>query len=207
MKNQPKIIIRYNRFLDPLCITYVKADPRYVDIEIPSKELVLQRVETYKEVWNMHGLQIVEELQSVLGLLFQRNIIDVHIVSVIQQEFSRPIVIKSRLSPDEFIMTLTHELIHRIQAENSNIVLPEITKKMFPNESSTTRNHVLVHAVLTYIYLEVLKKEKLLLENKNKSEKHNTTDYTRAWEIVEEIGYKDVISMFKKQYKKIRHHT
>ena len=53
---------------------------------------------------------------------------------------------------------------------------------------------MLVHAILKYIYLDVLKDKDRLEKNIQTSEKHSTDDYIRAWKIVSDCDYRKIIT-------------
>lgn len=199
----PKIRIKYNRFLDPIFIFYCKnnqelKDSGWNDWLLPEKEKVLERVKRYKEEWTKYEKKILEGICGLLDLNFERNIIDVHIVSGNPRQFSNPIIIKSGFNPDEFVDILTHELIHVLFQDNINIFPTKILDEMFLDESATSKNHILTHSVLKFIYLEILKDKSRLERNILNSKKHSSYDYTRAWEIVEEKGYRELIVDLKK---------
>lgn len=201
----PKIRIKYNRFLDPIFTFYCKNNPElkergWNDWIPPEKEKVLERVKNYKEEWAKYENVILSRMCEILGLDFKRNIIDVHIVSGNSRQFSNPIIIKSGFSPDEFVDVLTHELIHVLFQDNIDIFPTKILDEMFLNESKTTKNHIITHAVLKFIYLDILRDFSRLERNILNSKKHSSSDYARAWEIVEEKGYLELIEDLKKRY-------
>ncbi|MBU6431035.1 MAG: hypothetical protein KGJ58_00090 [Patescibacteria group bacterium] len=203
--NLPKIRIKYNRFLDPIFTFYCKNNPElkkqgWNDWIPPEKEKVLERVKNYNEEWIKYENKILSKICEILGLNFERNIIDVHIVSGNPRQFSNPIIIKSGFSPDEFVDVLTHELLHVLFQDNIDIFPIKILNEMFQDESKTTKNHIITHAVLKFLYLDILKDRERLERNILNSKKHNSSDYTRAWEIVEEKGYREVIDDLKKRY-------
>ena len=73
---------------------------------------------------------------------------------------------------------------------------------MFPEETSSVKSHVVVHSVLKYIYLDILRDKERLERNINNSKKHSTNDYIRAWEIVEKDGYIEIIKKFKSKIRR-----
>jgi len=144
-------------------------------------------------------VKILRGICNILKLDFYRNVIPVYIVGGNARNISDPLIIKEDYrSPADFVDTLTHELVHVLFTDNGNRVPVSIDEGMFPNEKHDTQVHVIVYAVLKYIYLEVLKDrgrfEKYVSITKSK-------DYVRAWEIVEERGYKELIKQFVKMYK------
>jgi hypothetical protein len=190
-----KIIIEYSKFLDPIFIGYIKSQEQWKDWNPPAFEEVLRNIELYKEEWSKKGGEILDALCKITTLTFRRDVIDVYIVSGNPRQFSNPIVIKGSFLPDEFVDVLTHELIHRL------FVLNSLPKKIIINEKCSTetdsvKNHILLHALLKYIYLDILSEPNRLTSNIERSKKHSTKDYVRAWEIVEKEGYKNLINEF-----------
>lgn len=196
--NLPKIRIKYNRFLDPVFKAYIKSNPKWKDWIEPTETEVKERVKKYKEEWAKYEKEILEGICNTLGLNFSQNIIDVHIVSGNDRQFSNPVVIKSGFKPDEFIESLSHELIHRLFSDNvQNVVVGKIFLEMFPDENELARNHIITHATLEFIYLDILKDKERLAKNIERSSKSSFPEYSRAWEIVEEKGYRELINDFK----------
>ena len=200
----PKIIIKYGKLLDPIFIFYCQNNPDlkargWNDWAPPTQEDVLKRIEDYKKEWSKYEAKILKGICAVLGLEFRRNAIDVYIVSGNPRQLSAPIVIKSSFGPGEFVDSLTHELIHTLFGDNGRIVPISIWDEMFPGETKSVKSHVVVHAVLKYIYLDILKDEKRLKRNVESSKKHDTNDYFRAWEIVEKEGYVEIIKKLKRK--------
>ena len=193
----PKIIIEYNRFLDPIFINYVQSSPRWKNWPIPSKETVLKKIRDYKKEWIKYEKKILYSLYSITGLNFNRDTIEVYIVSVNPRQFSNPIIIKSGFSPDEFVDVLTHELIHRLLVINK-IKKKTIIDNKYSNEPEIVKSHTIVHALLKYIYLDILKDKKRLEKNILRSKNHVTNEYMRAWEIVKKENYIKLIKKFKK---------
>ncbi|NNM83958.1 hypothetical protein HKL94_01960 [Candidatus Parcubacteria bacterium] len=206
-KKVPKIVIKYGKLLDPIFIFYCQNNPElktrgWNDWVPPPKEEMFKRVENYKKEWSRLEAKILRGICRVLDLSFKQNAIDVYIVSGNPRQLSDPIVIKGGFSSDEFVNSLAHELIHKLIQHNGEIIPISILDEMFLGETDTVRNHVVVHAVLKHIYLDVLKDEKRLERNVDSSKKHNTNDYSRAWEIVEKDGYMEIIKKFKSKIKR-----
>jgi hypothetical protein len=203
----PKIIIKYGKLLDPIFIFYCKNNldlkaRGWNDWMPPTQDDVFKKIEDYKKEWSKYEGKILKGICSVLNLKFKRSAIDVYIVSGNPRQLSSPIVIKSGFSPDEFVDSLTHELIHILFEDNGRKVPISIWDEMFSGETSSVKSHVVVHSVLKYIYLDVLKDEKRLERNVGSSKKHNTNDYLRAWEIVEKEGYIEIIKKFKSKIRR-----
>ncbi len=205
-KKLPRIIIKYSKLLDPIFIFYCKNNPDlkargWNDWIPPTQEEIMRRIKDYKKEWREHEKEILRGMCDILGLEFKRNTIDVYIVSGNPRQLSDPIVIKSGFRPDEFIDSLTHELIHKLFQDNAKKFPISILDEMFPGETSAVKNHVITHSVLKYIYLDILKDKSRLDRDIENSKKHRTNDYIRAWEIVEKEGYMKLIKELKSKLK------
>jgi hypothetical protein len=190
--------------LNPVFTAYVTSEPRWKDVAVPTEDEVKERITRYRTEWERVGPKMLEGTCEALGLSFDRPVIDVYIVSLNPRPFSDPIVIKSGHEPREFPSVLMHELLHRLFSINIDRVYKEIFSEMFPSETTTTQNHVVVHAVLKYLYLDVLHDEEMLTEHIERSKKHSTAEYVRAWDVVQERGYREIIEEFKKNYKTVQ---
>ena len=199
----PIIRIKYNRFLDPIFKAYIKSNPKWKDWVEPTETEAKERVKKYKEEWAKYENKILDGICKSLGLNFSQNIIDVRIVSGNDRQFSNPVVIKSGFEPDEFIESLSHELIHRLFSDNvQNVVAGKIFLEMFPDKNELARNHIITHATLKFIYLDILKEKERLAKNIERSSKSSFPKYSRAWKIVEEKGYGELINDFKERCNK-----
>lgn len=202
-KHFPIIVIKYNRFLDPIFIDYIRVNPdlypKWKNWVPPNKEEVKKRIENYKKEWRLYDKVILETICDVLSLSFRQNIIDVYIVSGNPRDFSDPIVIKSGYHPRDFVDVLAHELIHRLFQDNNARIPWSRLSEMFPEESRLTTNHIIVFAVLKYIYLDVLKDKSRLDKDIKSSQNSSYPDYTKAWEIVEKIGHINLIKKIKQK--------
>ena len=70
--------------------------------------------------------------------------------------------------------------------------------KNYEKESHTTKNHILLHAVYWELFIRIFNKRRLNKHIKF-DEKHE--DYRKAWEIVQNTGYENIINEFKKRLK------
>lgn len=200
----PKIIISYSKFLNPIFIFYCKNNPDlkklgWNDWVPPTEEEIQKRVKNYREVGKEIEKKFITALCKETGLEFQRNIIDIYVVAGNPRQFSHPLVIKSGFSDNDFISNVAHELIHLLFSDNRDVLPQDFFTSMFPGETRLTANHVVVHALLNYLFTDVFKKVELLNHNKTMSEKHSTKDYTRAWEIVDKFGYPKILSDFRER--------
>lgn len=114
----PKINIQFNKFLDPVFRTYHANDPKLKDWVAPDTEKVKEIAKNYQEIWDKEGDKILRKMQEYFGVSFKREIYDVHVVAIARRAFNNPFVISSHYSEQEFLETLTHELIHTLMKEN-----------------------------------------------------------------------------------------
>lgn len=186
MEEYPEIIIQYGRLIDSVSIFYTQNHPStkkygWHDWTPPSQAELERRIDTYKKEWKKYDL--VKDISRVLNLSFKRRVIDVFIVSGTSRATSHPIIIKSGLTPDRFVITLAHELIHRILSIN------EVPPLVYDESvSSLTNNHVIVYAVLKKIL-----NEKLWNIVIGPQSKYPSKEYSLALELSEEIGVGQVI--------------
>ncbi|HAS84604.1 MAG TPA: hypothetical protein DCS23_00815 [Candidatus Yonathbacteria bacterium] len=205
-KKLPKVTIEYSKLLDSFFVFYCQNKPELKKgwsdwAPLPTDKLI-ENVELFRQAWEKDGKRMLLEACSVLNLDFSRNIIPVYVVSGSPRPFGDPVVIRADFArPDSFIDVLVHELIHVLFADNQKKVPWSIHMEMFPNENPDTQNHIIVHAVLKYVYLDVLKDPERLQRDVNRSAKHRSSDYVRAWEIVEQYGYQELITKFLSKYK------
>jgi hypothetical protein len=136
----PTINIHYSSYLDEIFKAWIYFDSRYKDWVCPSVDEVKKIAEFFAHVWEERGKGILGGLCKKTGLKFQRNYFSVYVVSGNTRAYSDPIVIKSRFSEEEFLETLTHELIHCLFVDNADSDFVKNADK-FPN-------HVVVFALI-----------------------------------------------------------
>lgn len=181
------INIKYGKLIDPFFKDSVLVN--YPNYTFPSKENVLEKVTLFKNEWQKHEEQFFNFLVEKTGLSFKRNIIDCFIVTATPRDMSAPLIMRSRYTPSEFIGVFTHELIHVLFSDN------KVEKqKGYENESSTLRNHVPVFALLDAYFTEVSDEKEILTFLKGLAGNNpKNADYKKAWEIVNEVGYQNII--------------
>jgi len=97
---------------------------------------------------------------------------------------------------DKFIRLLNHELIHKLCADNTTGINWHFKiQKMFKKENFQTANHVMVQAIFEALFTDILKKPKEVV--RDIKECQDMPNYKRAWEIVKEEGYKNIIAKLK----------
>lgn len=168
--------------------------------------------EEFRIEWKKHESEILTYMQETLGLEFYNPIIDVSLAPCFMGG-SDPLVLGFLYEPDEFVDTLTHELLHVLLTDNKVVSI----KGSYPSYDLKTEweslfgfeddfnalVHVLVHAVHKKIYLELLKEESRLTREEDKLQKNKATSYQKAWDYVDKHGADSVIEKLKKSYKKM----
>ena len=184
--NKTTINIEYGKLIDPFFKDFV--EKKYPDYEFPTEEDVLNKVNLFKEAWKEKGGLFMNDVCNVTELEFQKNIIDCFIVSATPKDMSAPLIIRSRYTEEEFLDTIYHELLHILLTGN------KIKKaEGYDEETKTTVNHINIFAILKYYYLDILNDASGLERVVAKSEDPKNIDYKKAWDIVDEVGYKKLI--------------
>ncbi len=175
--------------------------------QLSNDEDVQKVVEAYKDAWQPYERKILEGLYKTTDLEFYQNTIDVFVAPWFAA-FSSPMVIGVIYEPDDFIDTLTHELIHRLLTDNKTI--PYDTKffkpwrELFGEElEDNMLIHIPVHAVHKAIYLDVLKEPERFKRDVEFCIKYDHKPYIDAWDYVEKHGYEEIIAKLKKSYQKM----
>lgn len=194
---QPVIRIQWARFLTPIFNGYNKVDATQEKFKL---DVVVKRIDAQRVAWAKDADVILRGLQELLELTFFENLIKVYVVPAHKGAFSDPIVMSSLIAPEQFPDILTHELIHRLSVFNrENCDVSHAIRQVLPNiTDQKVYVHVFVHAFHKAIYLDILRDEKRLQRD---IETSAAPAYQEAWNIVEERGYKELMSEFKKYYK------
>lgn len=207
-KSIPKIKIIHGKLIDPIFIFYCQNSPELKDLgwnawTPPSPEEIKLYIQKYRDAWRPYEREILSAITKKLNLRFREPFIKAYIVSGNPRQMSAPLIIKSGYNQEDFVATLTHELIHILLEENADKIIANYTQKFTANEfTKSTRNHILLFATLSFLYTEILLKPDYIEKLKLNSKKHSTDDYTKAWEIVEGSGYIKILNIFNTQCKK-----
>ncbi len=148
--------------------------------------------------WNKQEDKIVDGLTQITGLTFLRNYIDVFLIKATEGgSISFPLIVKVSEDDSKTMCVIVHELIHNIMWDNNEKDnWSSKVRKLYPLENKKTAIHVAVHAILEAVYVDILKKLKDIVKVIEDSQKF--PDYKRAWEIVKEEGYKNIIAKLRK---------
>ena len=169
-----------------------------------SDEYIAKKVAEYTEAWSGHGNKILMAMCDVMGVEFTQNIIDAY-VAPFGNSFSDPLVLSTKYSPDRFVDVLTHELTHRLLTDNTalyqkrDLKLRPHWQALFGDEHSfVTLVHIPVHAMLEYIFVDVLGEPERVVRDKEVCRKFEP--YDLAWQYVDTHGYRDILQKLKEQY-------
>lgn len=173
---------------------------------IASKEQCEEWAENYRQEWAKYESKILPAICQELSLEFHKPVIDVSLAPWIRA-MSDPLIMSFNKYPNQFVDALTHELVHVLLTDNNKFTffddgaepLDERWKKLFGEEHSfTTLVHIPVHAVLKYVYLDVLDEPNRLERDIDDNKK--TPGYKEAWQYVEDNDYKQIINKLKNSY-------
>ena len=186
-----QINIQHGRLLEPFFQFYHQncKDPTLITggwdkWVIPDKEKLKKRIKAYRNVWSEYDKKVIDGISSVLGLSFNREVIDIFIVSGSSRSMSNPLIIGSQHLPDDFIVILSHELVHRILAINESEILTTIQSvisKFAAEENEVVKNHIIIFAVLRKIFEDDIKLLRKVIPNRN-------NHYKRAYHLTEPYG-------------------
>lgn len=205
----PEIRINYARLLQE---DVSKKISKLNNWWLPSDEKSMERTEDYRRAWKPKEPQILILMQDCLGVAFYKKVIDVHIAANILPK-SQPLIISMQDTPDQFIDTLTHELIHVLLTDNSKLSLQganrdfqisNVWQNMFNSEQDlSTLSHIPVFAVFKKIMLDVHQDSSRIDRDKEMLKKFGSTSYLKSWDYVEKVGYEEIIEKLKNSYAEI----
>jgi hypothetical protein len=194
-ENIPAITIRYSPIMDRYgkVLSQGAWQEQYKkffgDAEYPSEISLIEKVDEYQNAWKEHESDILNGVTRLLGLNFAEKEIVVYVIGF-GRAHSDPLVIPSNFKPQEAVGIISHELLHRLLTHNMERLNEDIVSpQLFTGETSGVAIHVVIHAILEHIYRDILGSEELLAWDIAKS----NGDYKRAWDLVAELGYKNVI--------------
>lgn len=169
-----------------------------------SEKQTIEKVEQYKEEWQKYSQQILTGMCNVFDLNFYSPVVDAYVCPWVPT-ISAPILIAARYNPDEFVDTLTHELLHVLLTDNQSYSdiekLGRVWRSLYPGMQQITRNHILVHAGMKHIYLDVLKAPSRLERDVEQCQRF--AGYKAAWDYVNDKDYMQIITEFRGQYSEL----
>jgi len=189
----PEVIIQDGYFLDD-------SVSEYRDKGRLSEDEHQARIVGYRKKWDEYEARILDGMYAATGLKFRSSIIEVYITNKLKGTFSAPLHIPNRYAPDEFVGVLAHELCHRLITRNDKrLDVAEIWRGLFSYEDNgLVRNHIFVHALMQFIYLDVLNDSVRLTKEIESCARYPL--YKKAWDHVQERGYKNILSQLRSYY-------
>jgi hypothetical protein len=192
----PRILIRYSPLLDEHYRVMTKHRwPKYFKKNLknryPSEKSIRNVADSFQKTWEPVAASLLTAMQEITSLKFNEREVVAYVVGAGRAQ-SDPLVLPSTYSPTHIIGVLAHELLHRLftyntAGHNEDIEAP----KLYPQEKPTVAVHAILHAHLEYLYREILKRPDLLTWDIQSSKRHG--DYARAWDIVAEKGYLNIL--------------
>lgn len=198
----PEIRIKHGWLLQSAFVKYMMQVPEYKDKKVPSDEKMKDIIKNRQELWQPVGEKILTAMQEITGLNFYKNIIDVYVVFGWKSAFSDPLTMSIKYEGDDFIDTLTHEILHTLLDDNiQKAFAREWTKEQYPEVTEErATSHIVLHAIHKKIFLDIIKSPERL--KKDIDESQDSPGYKLAWDIVERDGYENIINRFKASYAK-----
>jgi hypothetical protein len=193
MPQLPEIRIRYSRLMAANISPILLAHYRGPEAKLESFEFYKKKIQDYTEAWQSKEQRILSGLIKVLDVNFYLPVIDATIAPMVAA-FSTPLTLNFKPKPDEFIDILTHELIHILISDNKeNISFYASVQSRWPDEESKVIAHIMVHALMEYVFRDVL--DEVSRIERDIIACSSNPPYAKAWKIVEEYGYRQVIKL------------
>ena len=201
----PEVRIRASFLLNGAVVPLLLPGLKEAGNEIAATdEFIQEKVEIFNKSWAKYEEKILTAMCEVLGIEFKQNIIDAY-VAPFGNSFSDPMVISTKYSGDRFIEVFTHEIAHRLLTDNTKITgspsrkILKTWKNLFGEEHAwNTLVHIPVHAVLEYIFIDVLNEPERLERDIELCKKY--PPYDDAWKYVKEQGYRSILEKLKLSY-------
>lgn len=190
----PKIIIRYNPILDEMAKAHSLLAPKTAEraAQKTDTKVVEETIKEYRKLWDSLGNdKIFSAIEQMTGKPFPNNSTVINIVWVARSTEAYGMIMPITHDPDGFAITLTHELMH---LSGGNFTKEFIEK--YKAETIDARVHIVINAMTEYLWRDVINKPEYVDIHKARCKKNNATSHIRAWEVIEEVGYKKIIDTY-----------
>ena len=158
--------------------------------KIVPKYIIMIKIGLLTYFWKKNQNIIEKILNEIANLSFKKEELFCNLNSV--SSMSNPFSIK--FEKISFMKdNLIHELIHIILTQN-NIAETKGWKQIqqdFKNETVTTRNHILIHALHYLFLMKFNPSRKKYIMNYSQN-----IDYIRSWNIVNKIGAQNIVDSY-----------
>jgi len=203
--NLPEVRIRASFLLNGAVIPLLLPGLKETGNEkAATDEYINETVDLYRSSWAPYEEKILNGMCEVLDLEFKQNTIDAYIAPF-GNSFSDPMVISTKYSGDRFIEVFTHEIAHRLLTDNTKITasvdrkILKTWKELFGDDHAwNTLVHIPVHAILEYIFIDILNEPERLERDIQFCEKY--PPYADAWKYVKQEGYKNILKKLQESY-------
>lgn len=185
-----RVTIQHGKLLEPFFNFYVKNSPDvkgsgWKEWIPPEKEKIEKRIQAYRDIWTKYEQKILNGISLALDLSFKSDI-DVYVVAGVNRDMSNPLIISSHKGPKNFIVTLAHELVHKI-FKNEDLKFSKIL--LNKTDNVIINNHILVYAVLRKIFENEPEMLKIVTDIKYDE------NYKKAYEISE--SFEEILKYFR----------
>jgi hypothetical protein len=203
--NIPEVRIRASFLLNGAVIPLLLPGLKETGDEIAATdEYISETVDRYNKSWSRYETKILTAMCEVLDLEFKQNIIDAYVVPF-GHSFSDPMVISTKYKSERFIEVFTHEVAHRLLTDNSKMTssldrkILKTWKELFGEDHAwNTLVHIPVHALLEYIFVDVLDEPERLERDIELCKQH--PPYADAWTYVQSEGYQNILKKLRHSY-------
>lgn len=188
-----KIIIRYNPILDEMAKAHCLLSPKTAERAAQETDILIvkEKIKEYRKLWDTFNDKVFTAIEEMTHKPFPNQRVVVNIVWVSRITEADGMIIPITHDSDGFVITLTHELMH---LSDGNFT-PEFMEK-YKNETLQARTHIVINAMTEHLWRDVINKPEYVDIHKARCKKNNAVDHVRAWEIVDEVGYKKIIDSY-----------
>jgi hypothetical protein len=195
----PKIIFRYSWVYDnnyrnsPIIKKRLDGQNK----NYPSMNKISNYIAKIEPIWRKKEKTILKTISEISGLKWTEKAVICYVIGF-GRCFSDPLTVRLYENKDDFIDTLTHEMIHQMHIQNikKSLKWKKYLQGKYNNESIITRNHIFLHSVHYHLYLKLFNKKRLNRDI-NFCKKVRVEDYVRSWQIVQKETPEAIIKKFK----------
>jgi hypothetical protein len=161
-----------------------------------SFELILE-AEAYRQAWQQNSRKLLAAFRLITGLDFKQSVITAYVYDgdrSFSGSFRQPMRLEARgASHDEKLLTLVHELSHRLLGGNGLALSTELNLSMLDE-------HKRIFLFEYDVVKQALGDDKATLLQKIE-DRANDKDYSQAWQWAMSLSYKDRQAQLKRLIK------
>jgi hypothetical protein len=188
------------RALEPLLLPELKKQGKE---ELMQSDFLDAKVLEITAAWRPYEEKVLHGMSSALDLEFKQNLVEIHILPL-PGAFSWPLTIGEHyFQKDRAVDTICHELIHRLLIDNTKLpydfdTWPAWRKIIGEEHNNPTFIHIVVHAVLKHLFLDVLQEPERLARDIADCQQYE--NYKAAWDYVESHDYMRIVDGIRRSY-------